>query len=287
MRKLRHLIEAILLYPIYGILWIMPMPLSSWIIGKFFRIVGIILPVNHVAEVNMKFAFPEATDSERKKYISDHWENLGRTVGEIPHMASLTGEKYKQYVSVKNAHYIDEAISKSKHVIMVAAHIGNWELAARSGQESGLDIAVVYRHVNNLYLDNLLRYSRRNSHDGLFRKDQAARGLTKKLKDGGNIAMMIDQKFNQGIEVPLFGKPCMTAPAAADMAIKYNIPIIANQVVRKQGCQFEVVVHPPIYPEGKTTEQIMLEINQMLETWIKENPSQWFWLHRRWDKSNY
>jgi KDO2-lipid IV(A) lauroyltransferase len=115
------------------------------------------------------------------------------------------------------------------------------------------------------------------------------RGLIKAIKSGNSIAMLVDQKMNDGIEVPFFGKPAMTANAIAKLSLQYNYPIIPCQIIRTKGSYFKAVIHPPIdYSKSGEAEKdcynIMLKINQVIEGWVRENPEQWFWFHNRWKK---
>src|SRR5207253_2644034 len=106
-------------------------------------------------------------------------------------------------------------------------------------------------------------------------------------KNGQSLAMLIDQKMNDGIAVPFFGRDAMTAPAIAEFALRYNLELIPARVVRTKGCHFEATIFPPMAYEKTGDEEkdvltIMTAINAILETWIREHPEQWFWVHKRW-----
>ena len=113
--------------------------------------------------------------------------------------------------------------------------------------------------------------------------------LIKAIKAKYAISMLVDQKMNDGIKVPFFGRPAMTAHAIARLALQFGYPIVPCQIVRTKGSYFRVIIHPPIdIQKTNNTDtdcyNIMLKINRILEGWIKENPSQWLWFHNRWGR---
>ena len=172
--------------------------------------------------------------------------------------------------------------------IFVGAHLGNWELAPKIGKDNGVPMVLIYRHANNPYVDALLYRLRRAGYEGLFPKGVVgAAKLIKALKQGNSIAMLVDQKMNDGIAVPFFGHPAMTAPATAQLAMKYRVSIIMARVVRSGGAHFKAQVMPPLdlMTSGDAKQDalaIMTQVNRQLEQWIREHPEQWFWVHKRW-----
>lgn len=95
---------------------------------------------------------------------------------------------------------------------------------------------------------------------------------------------MVELDDNNGIKVPFLGHDAMTAPAIATLALKYDCPILPIQIIRKSNSNFEVVIHSEIAHQNRIPEEIMEEINQEIGEWVRKNPGQWFWLHKRWIK---
>jgi len=99
--------------------------------------------------------------------------------------------------------------------------------------------------------------------------------------------MLVDQKMNNGIAVPFFGRPAMTAPALAQLALRFDCPVVPARVVRLNGAHFQLIVYPPL-EVAKTGDRehdtltLMTQVNTMIEGWIRERPEQWLWLHNRW-----
>ena len=112
------------------------------------------------------------------------------------------------------------------------------------------------------------------------------------LQQGKFISILCDQKLREGIEVPFFGKPAMTASGMFNLAIKKDVPVIMVRSVRLPNMCYSITVLPPIpVPEtGSLQEKIYamtLHMNHIYESWIRTNPEQWLWIHRRFDKSFY
>ena len=114
-----------------------------------------------------------------------------------------------------------------------------------------------------------------------------ARGLLRALKKGANVAMLVDQKMNDGISVPFLGQNAMTAPALAELALRYKCPIVPARVERLQGAHFRLTFLPHLQIQNSGNKEadileIMTEVNVLLGDWINEKPEQWLWVHNRW-----
>ncbi len=118
---------------------------------------------------------------------------------------------------------------------------------------------------------------------------EGARAIVGALSKGGVLAILADQKFNEGLAVPFFGRAAMTAPAIAELALKFDAPLIPVRVERTKGACFHVVVLPPLaLPQtGERARDVMAlltAINRLFEDFIRARPGHWLWIHRRWPK---
>jgi len=115
----------------------------------------------------------------------------------------------------------------------------------------------------------------------------ASRRALAALRRGGHLTLLVDQKLNDGIAVPFFGRPAMTAPALALLALHFDCAVLPARVERLRGAHFRLTIDPPL-PLPKSGDRtadvaaLMAEVNRTLETWIRRRPEQWFWLHSRW-----
>jgi Kdo2-lipid IVA lauroyltransferase/acyltransferase len=144
----------------------------------------------------------------------------------------------------------------------------------------------VYRATNNPWVDSLMRWFH-GERRAVPKGSLGGRTLVRHLRNGGSIAMLVDQKQNDGIAVPFFGLDAMTAPAIARFGYRFGCPIIPVRVERLRGARFRCTVMDPIEmaETGNTARDVlatMTRVNAVLEGWIRARPEQWLWLHSRW-----
>lgn len=287
LKNLRHMIEAAFIGIIFLIFRALPFHTASKVGGRIGRFVGPLLPVTKVAYKNLVLAMPELTKREQKVIIKGMWENLARVAVEFTHMGDVPTA---DIVEVEGKEHITFARRHPKTCLFFSGHLGNWELLPAVAAAKECPLMLVYRHANNPMVDKLIRDTRQTYQAGSIPKGKiGARKLIQHIKDGANIGLLVDQKMNDGIAVPFFCHDAMTAPAIANLALKYDCPIIPACVIRTKGARFKIKVYPPLEIEKTGNQEadiraIMEKINQMLEAWIRENPSQWFWVHKRWKR---
>ncbi|CAN0603752.1 unnamed protein product [Ectocarpus sp. 12 AP-2014] len=174
--------------------------------------------------------------------------------------------------------------------MLFLGHQANWDIVIRKVNAMYPKFGIVYRKANNPLVDKEIFSERNDGADVIMiaKGIAGAKSLVRAIKSKMSIAMLVDQKMNDGIEVPFFGKPAMTAPAIARLALQYNYPIVPCQLIRKgRSSNFELRLHKPLKIEKTGNMQkdcfnIMKTINLTLEQWIRQHPGQWFWFHNRW-----
>jgi KDO2-lipid IV(A) lauroyltransferase len=259
--------------------------------GRLARLLGPLLPVSRVARANLARAMPELDAAARRRVLRGMWDNLGRTVAELPHLPALRWE-------IEGAEHLAPLTERGGPAILVSGHIANWEVLPPALERLGIRMASVYRAADNAAVDALVNRLRAAAILGgeplpLFPKGAiGARAALRHLAAGGVLGMLADQKLNDGIAVPLLGLTAMTAPAPAALALRFRCPLIPGRVQRLGPCRFRLVVEPPIplppaLPDGGGDRQaailaVTTAINDRLSAWIRERPAEWLWLHRRW-----
>lgn len=283
MKRLRYALEAAVLYAFYGLFAVLPVDAASNLGGWIGRTVGPRLAATRKARRNLERALP---DADHAQILTGMWDNLGRTIGEFPHLEKICDPASGRVELVYGEH-VAGLIDAKKPGLFFSAHLANWEVPAFTLRHVGIKLPPVYRAPNNPWTDRLLLRARHS--EIRFAKGAAgARGILKHLSAGKHLGMLIDQKMNDGIAVPFFGRDAMTAPALAQFALKFQRPIVPARCERLGGCRFRVTLHAPIpLPEkgGDRHAQVlamMTEINRILQGWVTERPQDWLWLHRRW-----
>ncbi|CUW37380.1 putative Lipid A biosynthesis (KDO)2-(lauroyl)-lipid IVA acyltransferase [Magnetospirillum sp. XM-1] len=284
-KELRQRLEALGARVVWGLFAALPLDAASGLGGWLGRTVGPLLGgVNRVARRNLKAAFPEKSDAEIKTIIADMWDNIGRVAGEFPHLKRIAAER----VELIGGENIDLLRDDGKAGIFISGHMGNWEVNGAVAAARGLPLNLVYRAANNPYVEDLYRKGRADACHALIQKGpEGARQALITLKKGGHLGMLVDQKMNDGVAIPFFGRDAMTAPAQAVFATKFKCPLVPARVERIKGAHFRVTVLPPMeFPHTNDNHEdnrlLLVRINALLEEWIRERPAQWLWVHRRW-----
>ena len=250
-----------------------------------FKIIGPRSSKQKIVMRNLEIAFPELNDTERKNLARKAWDSMGRTFLEFPlmHRVKAPGPR----VTVEGLEHLEAVKASGEPCIIVTGHFANWEVMACMLTQSGLDVAITYRRINNPYLDQRVR-AKREAYGTQFLIPKSgaagARHLLAGLKAGQSVALLNDQKFNTGLSLPFFGKAAMTAPGPTRLALQTGATILPLSC-KREGSEFVVQVHAPWHPED--VESGVKRIIAFTEERIKEAPAQWFWAHRRWPKSEY
>lgn len=264
---------------------------SSAIGGFFLRHAGpLVRPIARRGEENLRRAFPEWSEAQVRRTNAAVFENLGRTAAEFAHLDKLVpGPR----VAIEGAERFAAVADGSGPAIFVSGHFANWETMTIALSAARVDYAVVYRAANNPLIDGMIIRMRARVMSRLQvpKGKRGGRALLDALRAGKSLAMLVDQKLNDGIAAPLFGRDAMTAPAAARLSLKFGAPIVPVRVERVGGARFRIIVHDPIAftPTGDTTADVHALtslVNAQLERDIRERPDQWLWLHRRWPKED-
>lgn len=283
--------EAWLAGLLISALGLLPLDWASALGGFTGRLIGPRLGITKRARQNLQAALPELSPSELDTIIRGMWDNLGRVAYEYPHLKKIRvfdGDR----VEVRGLHNLQGALDAGRRVIMFSGHIGNWEIAALAGGQYGIDVAQIYRAANNPLIDAMLARLRGDAGELIPKGTVASRRAVAALRRGGHLSLLADQKLNDGIAVPFFGRDAMTAPALALLALRFDCDVLPVRVERlaehpKGAAHFRLTVYPKLLLPNSgdrpaDTLALMTEVNRTLETWIRERPEQWFWLHRRW-----
>jgi Kdo2-lipid IVA lauroyltransferase/acyltransferase len=287
-RGIGQWLEAAAVWLAFALLRVLPLDWASAAGGGIARWIGPRLPVSRRARRSLAWAFPEKGPAEIERIVGGMWDHLGRVLAEYPHLGEFRVYEPGGRAEVRGAEHVDRLREDGKPGIFFSAHVGNWELAPVAMLQRGVPVMLIYRAPNNPLVDRLIRRSRRPTSEGLIRKGpEGARAALETLRAGGHIGMLVDQKMNDGIAVPFFGRVAMTAPALARFAYRYDCPIVPVRVERLEGSHFRITFDPPLVrPETGDRQRDVLEfmtrVNAQIESWIRARPEQWLWLHRRW-----
>src|ERR1700743_2532292 len=240
---------------------------------------------------NLKKAYPEKSEAEIESILVEMWDNLGRTVAEYAHLNKLKLHGNDPRLSVTGTEFAEAAIASGKGVIFISGHFANWEVMPFTAHQLGYESGEVYRPLNNPYVDRwMVRQRMANGPQQQIAKGaQGTKRIFTLLRGGKSILLLADQKTNEGLPAPFFGRDAMTTPAPAALALKLGSIILPASNERLGGARFRMKVYPPIdfMPSGdhdRDIHQLTIKITEAIEQMVRERPSQWLWIHRRWPK---
>lgn len=286
-KNIKNILEYFLLISFYKISKFIGIRFSSLLGGVVLFVYGKFSLKNKIALKNLNKVFPSKNLKQKKTIINRMWFHFGRVIGEYPHLEKINALG-NENITIEGLENLTDPLKKNKNCLFFSAHLGNWELTSHPLTELGYTISFIYRPPNNPFVDNLLRRIRKKYGVNLIRKGPSgAKECIKVLKSNkGNIGMLMDQKMNDGIKANFFGYEVMTASAIARFAIKFKCPIIPAICKRVNGTRFLIKYYPEIKYEKilelESELNIINYLNRYIETWIKESPEQWIWVHNRW-----
>jgi KDO2-lipid IV(A) lauroyltransferase len=287
---LRYGAEAVPFFLFMGIFRLLGVDAASAFGGWIGRTIGPLLPPDRIARANLKAAFPEKSDAERDAIRMAMWDNLGRVVGEYPHLDkfSIHGPDPRLSYTMKTA--LTPQTVSPRGQIFISGHLANWEMMPIMAHQVGYDGGTVVRPPNNPFVARYIERLR-----GLagpptqIAKQNAARRMLAMLKGGKSLFMLVDQKNNEGVPAPFFGRDAMTTPAPAAFAIKLGTPIAFVINKRLGGARFHATVLPgPVFTPSGNENQDIQRLTELITSGIEElvraDPGQWLWIHRRWPR---
>jgi len=254
--------------------------------------VGPLLRGNRYAHRQLMAAFPTLSTREIRRLQRGMWENIGRTFSEYAHISELIG--FSPDTPLAGQVIMDERTAALTHyfgrdrrgALLFAAHLGNWEIPAMAARGVKREIALVYKRLPSAALTaELLRRRALFAARLIEGRPTALREIVRALRDGLLVGMLVDQHYAEGVEVVFFGHNCRVNPAMALLARSGSWPIFGARVIRlpDQRHRFELVgpLELPRNSEGEIDIQATMQaITSILETWIRQQPEQWMWIHR-------
>jgi KDO2-lipid IV(A) lauroyltransferase len=271
----------------FGVFKLLPLDCASAVGGGLARRIGPFLGVSRHARRNIRRVFPELSETEIADLIGGMWSNLGRVAAEYPHLREICVFEPGGRVETHGFEHVDRAVAAGRRMIVFSGHIANWEIAMLAGVQYGISVAQIYRAANNPLLDRMIARFRGDGGELIPKGRVAARRAIAALSRGTHLTLLADQKMNDGIPVPFFGRPAMTAPALAVLTLRFDCDVLPARVERLAGARFRLTVFPPL-PVTRSGDPhadaaaLMARVNATLEAWIRERPEQWLWLHQRW-----
>lgn len=243
----------------------------------------------NVARQNLRMAFGDTkSDEEINRIIKDVFRNLGQTAVEFFQIPSLTYKKALTSITPEHRERLDKCFEDGRGVVLLASHFGNWELMASVGALAEYKISAVARPLDDPVLEEIVRGIRESSGLMLIPRRTSALAAVRKLKRNEIVGILADQNTRkQNVFVDFFGIKAATTPGPALLALRTGAHLVPVFMLRENPGEHRLIVEEPIEPvrTGDQEADVVATTQKcadILEKYVREYPSQWFWVHRRW-----
>jgi KDO2-lipid IV(A) lauroyltransferase len=291
LERLRYGAEAAGFFALIGLFRMLGLDAASALGGFLGRKVLYHMSATRRARDNLRAAYPDKTDAEIENIVKEMCDNLGRTAGEYAHLEKFLSGGVSPRADFAGLEVAEAALAGDRPVIFVTAHFANWEVMPISAKRFGIDGGQVYRPINNPFIDRwIVRQRLKNgASEQIAKGAQGTRRIFTLLRNKKAVFLLVDQKTNEGLAVPFFGRDAMTTPAPAALALKLGAILVPVSNERLRGARFRVTAHHPIVfePTGDHDHDVLAfttKMNATIEALVNYRPSQWLWIHRRWPK---
>ena len=285
MKSIKYFIQFLIIFILFLVFKVMGLKLASYTSGKIVSLIGPFFRSRNLIKSNILKALPNSNKSEVKKISNMMWHNYGRILAEYMFIKKFRMSKVKNNIEIIGQEKLDAIKESNEPVIFVSGHFNNFELMAMHLEKSGINLAAIYRPLNNKFLNFIMEKIRKK----YICKNQIKKGIsgTKQLlsffKKKTSIALMIDQRVSQGIRSNFFQYEAFTTTIPAQFVKKFKCKIVPIYIERTKGINFKLTIHDPLeYSINESIESITLNLNTLLEKMILKNPDQWIWSHNRW-----
>ena len=287
MKIIKYLIQAFIIYTFFILIKILGLNISRKLFAKIFQIIGPLIKSEKTINENLEKFLSSYNEEQKKNIKKTMWSNYGKTFVEYLFLNKF--RKNNSHINFKGKEILKSIINKNKPVIFVSGHFANFELMSMELTRETINLATIYRPLNNLFLNPFMEYVRRT----YVCRNQIKKGIAgvkesiNYLKKNYSIALMIDQRVSEGKRLPFFDQMALTTTLPAQLAIKFDLEIVPIYIKRNLDDSFEMEILKPIAldrNEDLITQKIntTIKLNKILEEMISRDPGQWIWTHNRW-----
>ena len=285
MKSIKYFIQFLIISILFIMFKILGLKYASYISGKIISFIGPFFRSKGLIRSNILKALPSLKDHEIDDISKKMWTNYGRILAEYIFIKDFRNTKLKNNIEINGQEILDKIKNNNEPVIFVSGHFNNFELMAMHIEKSGVNVAAIYRPLNNKFLNFIMERIRKK----YICKHQIKKGIsgTKQLlsffKKRTSLALMIDQRVSQGIKSEFFKNDAFTTTIPAQFIKKFKCKVVPIYIERVKDVYFRLTIQEPlIYSNDETIESITLNLNHVLEKLILKNPEQWIWSHNRW-----
>lgn len=288
---MREWCEYAAAWAILRFLGLLPRPVARAVAAQIARFLLLCRPtLRRAALVNLRLAFPEWSDVQRRQTIRGMTRQLGWMAAEFAHFPHWSRENIEELVVIDGFDNFEAARALGKGVIFLTGHMSAWEIAPFAQAVYGNPLSFLARAIDNSRVDALINRYRCLSGNQPIEKNNAARAILRVLHDGGTIGILADQNtsLDEGTFVDFFGVPAATTTGLARVALRTGAVVVPGFIswddsIRKYRLRFEPAVNlARSDDEEADIRENTHRFNKVIENYIRVHPDQWLWVHKRW-----
>jgi KDO2-lipid IV(A) lauroyltransferase len=247
-------------------------------------------PLRRAAAFNLRLAFPDWTDEQRRKVIRGMIRQVGWMAGEFSQFPKYTRENIARIITIEGAEHFDCARARGKGVLFLTGHMSAWELAPFAHALYGHPLHFLVRPVANRRVDALVNCYRCRSGNAPIEKNRAARAMLKILADGGTVGILADHNttVEEGVFVDFFGIPASTTSGLARIALRTDAAVVPGFLRwDEQSHKYILGLAPAVElsrsgDEERDVIENTARFTKTIENFVRAHPDQWLWVHKRW-----
>ena len=282
-KTIKYFFQALIVYSFFLIIKILGLVISRKLFSYIFSKIGPLIKSNNIIKKNLDIYSDKLSENEKKSIQLNMWSNYGKTFVEYIFL-----KKFKNNIShikIEGKQILDKIRKDNNPVIFISGHFANFEFMSMEITKNEINLATIYRPLNNFFLNPFMEYVRKKyiCNNQIKKGRLGVKECIKYLDNNYSIALMIDQRVSEGDRIEFFKKKAHTTSLPAQLSIKFNLDIVPIFIERKQNDSFKMKVYEPINTSNfKDKSELTKKLNQILENMILKNPNQWIWTHDRW-----
>ena len=286
---MKHRLEYLAARAAIGVMRVLP----NWMVRSIGSALGLLVyvvdvPHRRIANQNLAVAFPGRSARERRRIARGAFKHFGRLLFELLKFSTLTNAQIMERVEFEGAERTRAAYALGKGVLFITGHFGSWELHSLAHALEFEPIGVLARALDNPLLNDLLERIRERTGNSVIYRRGTVRRVMRALEARHGVAILIDQHImsRDAIYVEFFSRPAATTSLVAALALRTGAPIVPVFALPLPAGRYKLIYEHPVEPPPADAPDAIHDFTQrctdVLEMYVRRNPEQWLWMHRRW-----
>jgi len=282
-KLIKYFFEAFFIYLFFIIGKLIGLSYSRSLFSFIFKKIGPMIRSDKILSKNLFYFSSSISESKKDEIKFNMWSNYGMTFIEYIFLERFRKNNF--HIKIEGDQILDKIRDDNRPVIFISGHFANFELMSMEITKKKINLATIYRPLNNFFLNPFMEFLRKKS----VCRNQIKKGRTgvkeaiQYINNKHSIALMIDQRVSEGERINFFNKKALTTTLPGQLALKFNLDIVPIFIERKNKSSFTMKVYDPIKPSTlKNKIEVAEKLNKVLENMIIKNPNQWIWTHNRW-----